>query len=164
MSLQDLEKRLQVLEDIEEIKKLKARYCAYCDDNYNADNIASLFAENAVRDGGAYGRAEGREEIRKFFNISADQVSFSVHLYVNPIIEVDGDTATGRWYMFEAITAVAGNQAQWGSGLGYDEYVRVNGEWKFKSMKLKHFFLTPFDQGWVKHRFVAMELPGKATS
>ena len=35
MSLEDLERRLKVLEDIEEIKLLKRRYCAYCDDNYD---------------------------------------------------------------------------------------------------------------------------------
>ena len=46
MSLEDIERRLKVIEDIEEIKRLKARYCAYCDDNYDADGIASLFIES----------------------------------------------------------------------------------------------------------------------
>ena len=45
MSLEDIERRLKALEDVEEIKRLKARYCAYCDDNYDADAIASLFTE-----------------------------------------------------------------------------------------------------------------------
>ena len=29
MSLEDIERRLRVLEDVEEIKRLKARYCGY---------------------------------------------------------------------------------------------------------------------------------------
>ena len=32
MNLEALAQRIQVLEDTEAIKKLKARYCAYCDD------------------------------------------------------------------------------------------------------------------------------------
>ena len=70
MSLEDLERRIGVLEDIEEIKKLKRRYCAYCaycDDNYDADAIAELFTVDAVWDGGMRGRSDGREEIRSFF-------------------------------------------------------------------------------------------------
>jgi hypothetical protein len=54
--MKTIEERLRVLEDIEEIRQLKARYAAACDDNYNADDIAALFAEDAVWDGGALGR------------------------------------------------------------------------------------------------------------
>ena len=75
-------------------------------------------------------------------------------MVMNPIIEVDGDTAKGKWYFLGALTAAEGNQALW-SSLRYDEeYVRVNGEWKFKSLKVNTFFSTPFDQGRAKKRFV----------
>ncbi len=47
------------LEDIEEIKRLKAGYCSSCDDNYDADSIASLFTEDAIWDGGIRGTAGG---------------------------------------------------------------------------------------------------------
>ena len=46
MTIDQLAERLQVLEDIEAIKRLKARYCAQCDDGYNPDGIASLFVED----------------------------------------------------------------------------------------------------------------------
>ncbi len=68
MSLEDLERRIKVLEDIEEIKRLKHRYCAYCDDSYDADALADLFTEDAVWDGGERGRNDGREAIREFSN------------------------------------------------------------------------------------------------
>ena len=45
MSEADLARRLARLEAIEEIKQLQARYCAYCDDDYNPDGIANLFIE-----------------------------------------------------------------------------------------------------------------------
>ena len=153
MSLEDLEKRIRVLEDIEAIKRLKARYCAYCDDNYDVDRIIELFTEDAVWDGGIRGRSEGREEIRRFFATSTQRISFAVHLVLNPNIEVDGDTAKGTWFLFQPCTFVAGNQAIWGSARYDEEYVRINGEWKFKNLNLTSFFWTPFDQGWVKKQF-----------
>ncbi len=153
-SLKDLERRIKVLEDIEEIKRLKARYCAYCDDSYDADAIANLFIEDAVWDGGIRGRSEGREEIRSFFKRAPQRLPFAVHMVMNPIIEVDGDRAKGTWYLLQACTYAAGNQAVWGSARYDEEYARVNGEWKFKSLKLTSNFWTPFDQGWVKARFV----------
>ena len=48
MTLEDIDRRLRAIEDIEEVKRLKARYCSYCDDNYDADSIANLFTEDAI--------------------------------------------------------------------------------------------------------------------
>ena len=61
MSLEDLEKRVRVLEDIEAIKKLKALYCAYCDDSFNIEKLRTLFIEDAVlgRRQGPPARREG---------------------------------------------------------------------------------------------------------
>ena len=153
MSLEDIERRLKALEDVEEIKRLKARYCAYCDDNYDADGIAGLFTEDAVWDGGMRGRADGREEIRNFFIRARQRLPFAIHMVMNPIIEVDGDTAKGIWYLFQACTYAEGDQAVWGSARYDEEYLRVNGAWMFKHLKLTSFFWTPFDQGWAKTRF-----------
>ena len=51
--------------DIEQIKQLKARYALACDNDYEPDTLADLFAEDAVWDGGFMGRAEGREPRRR---------------------------------------------------------------------------------------------------
>src|SRR5216110_3363269 len=64
--LERMEQRLQALEDAEAIRNLKARYAALCDSQYDADGIASLFAEDAVWESPALGRFEGREAIRNF--------------------------------------------------------------------------------------------------
>ena len=153
MSLEDIERRLKALEDVEEIKRLKARYCGYCDDNYDADAIASLFTEDAVWDGGIRGRADGREEIRNFFVRASQRLPFAIHMVMNPIIEVDGDAAKGTWYLFQACTYAESDQAVWGSARYDEEYVRIDGAWMFKNLKLTSFFWTPFDQGWAKTRF-----------
>lgn len=153
MNLEDLERRLRVLEDIEAIKKLKARYCAYCDNNYDADGIAALFTEDAVWDGGNFGRYEGREAIRTFFRGAPRIFPFAIHQVMNPIIEVEGEQAKGQWYLFQPATLAEGNQAVWLAARYEEEYVKVGSEWKFKRLKVFPSFLTPYDQGWVKKRF-----------
>jgi ketosteroid isomerase-like protein len=153
MSLEDLERRVRVLEDIEDIKRLKHRYCAYCDDHYDADALADLFTEDAVWDGGERGVNNGREQIRSFFKRAPQRLPFAIHMVLNPIIEVNGDTAKGTWYLFQPCTYAEGNRAVWGSARYDEEYVRVNGKWKFQHLKLTSHFWTPFDDGWVRTRF-----------
>ena len=64
---EQLEKRVQALEDVNAIRNLKAQYAAYCDDHYNPDGIAALFTADAVWESQGLGRFEGREAIREFF-------------------------------------------------------------------------------------------------
>ena len=101
--------RLQ-LEDIEAIKILKARYGYYCDDSYDPDGISSLFVEDGVWDGGQFGRYEGRNAIRGFFrDLARDKIGFAMHLFMNPLIEVSGDTGKGHWYLLCPLTLHEGN-------------------------------------------------------
>ena len=60
MKVEELEQRLRVLEDVEEIKRLKAQYAALCDNNYDCDGIAALFTSDGIWDGSDLGRTEGR--------------------------------------------------------------------------------------------------------
>lgn len=153
MSLEDLERRIKALEDIEAIKRLKRDYCSYCDDHYDADALADLFTEDAVWDGGIRGKSEGREAIRQFFVNAPSRIPFAIHMVLNPVIDVHGDTANGTWYLFQPCTFADGNRAVWGSARYDEEYVRVDGEWKFQNLKLTSFFWTPFDEGWVQTQF-----------
>ena len=154
MSLEDLEQRIRVLEDVEEIKKLKHRYCAYIDDGMDADGVASLFAEDGVWQG-LVGKAQGRGEIRKAYAGSAQVLPFAIHHVMNPIIEVSGDKAKGTWYLFEPCTFAEGNRAVWGAARYDEEYVRVDGEWKIQSLTLTPRFFTPFNEGWAKIRMIS---------
>lgn len=152
--MRTLAERILNLSDIEEIKALKARYAAACDDNYDADAIAALFTEDALWDGGALGKAEGREKIRRFFRRAPEVFPFAIHNVMNPIIEVDGDRATGQWYLLQPATRAAGNQGVWLAAVYHDDYVRVGGRWLFQHLRVTTNFLTPYDQGWAKKRFV----------
>src|SRR5689334_24674262 len=91
--LEQIERRLQALEDAESIRNLKARYAALCDNNYDADGIAALFAEDATWESPGLGGFEGRDAIRRFFQGAAGIFSFAIHYSLNGQIYVDGDTA-----------------------------------------------------------------------
>jgi uncharacterized protein (TIGR02246 family) len=152
--MKTIEERLQTLEDIEEIRKLKARYAAACDNNYDADAIAALFTEDAVWDGRALGKAEGRAEIRKFFSRASEYFPFAMHNVMNPIIEVDGDRATAVWNLLQPATMARGNQAVWLAATYHDEYLRAGGAWKFARLTVHAHFLTPYNEGWAIKQFV----------
>lgn len=154
MDARELEKQVQKLEDIEAIRKLKAQYCSYCDNNYEAAPIAALFTEDAVWDGGPFGRFVGPAAIEGFFRAVSGKLSFAMHYVTNPLIEVDGDRARGKWYLFEPCTFVDGTQAVWGGAYYEDEYVKVNGQWKFRNVKIISNFWTPYEQGWAKRRSI----------
>src|SRR6476620_9119734 len=114
-----LEERVDRLESIDAIKRLKAVYCMYCDAKYDAEGICSLFIEDGVWDGGpSFGRYEGHRQIRSFFERMTA---------LN-----DAGTAEGRGLLSE-----------------YDEeYVRIDGTWKFKTVRLDVRYYVPHVQDW----------------
>jgi len=158
VSTTDIERRLQALEDIEAIKKLKIRYC-HCADAQDYPGFAGLFTEDAVWEGGAFGHAEGRKAIEEFLRgVQAQSLPFALHYVMNATIEVTGNTAVGQWYLLEPCTMTTSDgrqtQAVWGTATYEDHFTKTNGEWKFTKVHLKPVFWTPFDQGWAKKRFV----------
>ena len=152
--LEDLESRIRAVEDTDAIRNLKARYAELCDDDYNPDGIAALFVDDAVWESGPLGRFEGKESIRDFVRGASEIFTFAIHYSLNPQIEVTGDTARARWYLFMPCTVGDGDQAMWRAGIDDEEYVRVDGHWMFKSKKSTGIFNTPFDSGWAKVRSV----------
>jgi ketosteroid isomerase-like protein len=150
----DLAKRLQVLEDREAIRDLKALYAEICDDKYNPDRMMKLFTEDAIWDGGPrLGRYEGKEAMRKFFSDVSKNIVFAVHYFVQPTrLMVKGNTATGSWYLWQACTMGDG-RAIWLAGIEDEIYRKVKGKWLFKEIKLNLLFATPYEVGWHKDQF-----------
>jgi ketosteroid isomerase-like protein len=150
MSEDALLARIRRLEDLEDIRRLKHTYCALCDANYDADGLAALFAEDAVWDGGPMGVHRGREAIRRFFQGSSKRVPFALHMVTNPILDVDGDRATGRWYLWQPMVyrLPGGDQAWWMSARYDDEYVREGAHWRFARVTVNLRLLAPYEAGW----------------
>lgn len=135
METTELEKRITRLEDIEAIKQLKARYCDICDDLHNPDRITEVFAEDGVWEGGDFGKAQGHAEIRELFSGFRKQISFSQHNIMNPLISVDGDSATGSWYIVGPWDFVENSRNVWMTLRYDDDYIKVDGVWKYQHLR-----------------------------
>ncbi len=149
-----LEAQVARLTAIEDIKQLKATYAEHCDDAYNPDGIAGLFVEDGVWDGGpGFGRYEGRAKIHAFFSQISDVIVLAAHLSMNPLIEVEGDRATGRWRLLCPTTVVNddGQQvARWILAQYEEEYERHDGRWMYRTLKVDVNFDAPHVEGWVE--------------
>jgi hypothetical protein len=151
MDATGLEQRINRLEDLEAIKQLKARYCEICDDDHNPERITSIFAEDGVWEGRGIGKARGHAEIRRLFEGFQKAISYSQHMVLNPVIEVDGDYAKGRWYFFGTFTFHEGNQAKWQAARYHEDYVKVNGDWKIQHLRIKGPGMSAdYEKGWAK--------------
>lgn len=157
MDLAEIERRLTRLEDIEAVKQLKARYCEICDDDHNPDRITSVFAEDGIWESKEFGTGRGHAEIRKLFRGFQELIEFSQHNVMNPIIEVKGNRATGEWYFMGPFRFRAGHQAKWLALQYQDDYVKLDGQWKYQHLRINLRLLAPYEEGWAKQLVSAVK-------
>lgn len=165
-TLDELRARVEVLEDLEAIRRLKARYAQLCDAKYHrgelcapaeldrvAREIAALFTADAVWDGGErFGKTVGTEAIYERFRQAT--FNFAIHYFIMPDIAVRGDTATGRWYLLQPAT-LRDRTGAWIAGIEEDEYRRVDGRWLMSYLKVDLAFLAPYEDGWARRNLLA---------
>ena len=144
----EIVRQLRVIQDIEAIKRLKAEYCSICDDRHNQDRIVEVFAQDGIWEGPGVGYARGHAELRTLFKKFESRISFSQHNVFNPRIDVDGDEAHGTWYFLGPFTFYEGNRQLWFAARYEDDYVRVNGTWKFKHLRAIGRMAAPYEVGW----------------
>ena len=151
MNLEELERRITCIEDIEAIKQLKARYCEICDDDHNPDRITSIFTEDGIWEGRGIATARGHKEIRELFQTFQKTISFAQHMVLNPIIEIDDNRAKAIWYFFGPFTFYKNNQAKWQSARYHDDYIKINGQWKIQHLKVRGpIMVANYETGWAK--------------
>ena len=159
MTIEELEKRLRIVEDIEEVKKLHLTYInalITCD----WDKVEDCFTENSVVDFKESGILRGIRAISSDFRerISQSHIGKEGILSVHPIISVEGDRAKGSWTFYnftyhprEFADFPDPEQApDWVQGLYDMEYVRMDGKWKISLLK------------W-RSRLISKKQSGKAT-
>jgi hypothetical protein len=134
----------------EAIKELKARYFYHIDEqDWEAFN--ELFTEDVYLNyGEELGEYEGQEGLEEFAAQIGGQMDTSSHMAANPIIDVDGDTATGRWYV-DAREAFSNGQTGITQAEYRDEYRRVDGEWKFAKKRVQIQFHIRLEDDEVIH-------------
>jgi hypothetical protein len=146
-----LEARLSKVEAIQEITNLQARY-AYIIDTKQEKKVPDLFAANFIAEYDYMGTYKTKAELAAFLAASNAASPMFKHQMQTPLIEVDGDNAKGTWYLFcpFTVTYPEGPVAGWAQGKYENDYVKEGGKWKFKHLRFKFTFMTPYEDGWVK--------------
>ena len=139
--LEALEKRVTVLDDINEIKQLHRVYSYYVM-YMMRDEIVDCFADHP--DVALYwleGTWLGKEGVKKYFGVDSDRPEPPpdfVH-QVMPIagvvdVDPDGQRAKGRWYSFGGVSIPRQEDGKFScsivGGLYEIEYIKENGAWK----------------------------------
>lgn len=132
---------LRALLDREEIRELGLKYCHYM---WQKDmRVVDLYTED-----GRYGdRASGRSALIDFYTGAFENVAYPHPYAHNHVVEFDGpDHATGVCYndlrfLDDGVMRII-------AGFWADEYVSVDGAWKFKSRDFTPHFSIPESETW----------------
>ncbi|WP_250530188.1 nuclear transport factor 2 family protein [Caballeronia sp. ATUFL_F1_KS4A] len=112
--IESLQARLRVLEAQNAVRKTIARYMALCDVPARAlegESLTALFSDDAVWEGigpqyaDKFGRLAGPNAIVAMLQRylpPTPHFATNVHFLTSEHIEVNGDTAKGRWIMLQA--------------------------------------------------------------
>lgn len=114
--------------DIDEIKQLKYRYLR-CVDLHLWDELAETLADDVTASYGARLSYDSRDAVVRGL---AEQMTADVlteHRVTHPEITVDGDTATGRWYLQDRVIVPAFSTMIIGAAFYDDAYERRDGRW-----------------------------------
>ncbi len=128
--------QIERLVAIEAIQQLKARYQRCIDTRDLACLHDEVFAEGAELyfKGGDYEiRVAGWKEIEAFYRGAFTPTKFGMHHVHHPEIAVDGNSATGTWYLQDVFINLEQNTSLRGSALYNDRYVKVGDDWRIAS-------------------------------
>lgn len=158
-----LEARVKEIEDREAIRILRFRYHE-CINEGQTGAIPDLFTEDAELDFAHLGRGRGRAEITRFFGgiVGGDARAgggggglYRVKQFIhNHVVEVSGDTGRGYSYLFA--TPVYDGEAYVVAARYDDEYLRQDGRWLFRAMRLTPFYMVPLKEGWAGEDLLKM--------
>lgn len=132
------------LEEIEAIRQLKYRYFRFLDMKRFRELTALFIADGSTAyDNGRYSY-KGHEEIFAFMDESMGMPeAYTSHQGHHPEITLLDDTnATGIWHFEDTVHRMDYQVAIYGAGIYWDEYVKVDGEWKFR--------YTGYERLWVR--------------
>ncbi|OBI43548.1 nuclear transport factor 2 family protein [Mycobacterium sp. E796] len=119
--------------DIEAIKQVKYRYLRALDTKH-WDDFAETLAEDITAD---YGPSIGNElhftnraDLVEYMRTSLPLNVITEHRVTHPDITVDGDTATGSWYLQDRVIVADLNFMLIGAAFYRDTYRRTEAGWK----------------------------------
>lgn len=140
----DLKNQLQVLRDIEDIKRLQCAYGYYLE-RWMGEEIIDCFSKSPEVSGTfVEGTYNGPEGIRAYFGKTREQPPEFLHqvMQVSPVITVDpyGLRAKGRWYGYGSVAfrPLNGQIDPMIMSVVYEmEYIKEDGVWKILKLALQ---------------------------
>lgn len=140
MPAMDLASRIQRLEDIEAIRRLKARYFNACD-RQDPEAASSCFADGDVFiDMGHIGVFKRREEFAALYRAAGcHEYILDAHHGANAEIDlVSPDRARATWALGYRNINTKDRTVTFLSVLYHDEYARIAGEWLISRSRVEY--------------------------
>ena len=168
--LEQVQARLERYDSERQIAHVMYRYIHACDEVKDAEVISSLFTEDAVWEGkgrfSEFGLTIGRDAIREMFVENPTMLPFTAHFLTNPIIglSMDGTSGWGKWHCLEAATLRDQRAQVWIAAWYDNDFDCVDGEWKIKHLRFEDSFVAPYEEGWLKTRYVSPQTLIKESS
>jgi hypothetical protein len=130
-----LEQRIQRIEDLEEIKLLKARYCRFVDTKDWAGYRGLMVDDYSLdSDGGLH---SGADQVVAFVKAALGGATMTHQVHTPEITFVNDDHATGIWAM-EDMVVIPGDGGDFrlhGMGHYHETYVRAPDGWRLQSTR-----------------------------
>jgi hypothetical protein len=136
MTIEELEKRVRMLEDMEEIKELHREYL-FLISSVEIEKALDCFTGDIEVEVASYGIRKGKEEVGRFFReIIGPNVLSSKdgHFTGQPVITIEKEKARGHWMFYRF---VHDHSRRWIQGRYDCEYAKENGKWKFSMLKMR---------------------------
>ena len=145
MATKSNEASIQEVIDREAIRTLPVRYC-HCVWQKDVDGWANLFSKDgaiSATDPSLPG-AEGREALRKMISSGLDTAKPRPFIH-NHVVELLGpDRGKGTCYV--EVRLLRNGKKHYMTGWYDDEYVKIDGEWKFKSRRINIDSMSPVSE------------------
>lgn len=138
-TLEDLEKRIQVLEDMRAIERLQAKYWDTLDAK-DWDGLSECLVDDFVFiNNTTGGRCEGRDGMLETMKGKFTDDVTSSHQGHHHWIEITGeDTAISHWSLEDDLYDAVNGGEFFGRAHYDNKYVKVDGRWYFTEMSLTY--------------------------
>jgi len=158
--MSNMEQRIRQLEDFESLRYLKHYFYCHCVDRAVAgdsaavEEMATHFSDDIVADFTGFPLAEGKSAVMAFYRQGVPSfLCYSQHRVMNEVIDIHGETATGRWYLDCPVIFRPGNPLGIeGAGLIMgryeEEYALIDGVWKWTKIVALLDVQSSQAQGW----------------
>jgi len=162
-TVDDLQHRIALLEDREQIRDLIECYAEAADRRNDPELMCELFAESAVWEAPGFGRFEGRSAILNGLSeIAATRLLWTMHYMISPRIKISEDRTVAQvsWRVWELATVAGTNtpqpEAVWGGGSYQVDLARIGDRWRFVYVRLDLELISRYREGWAARRLAEL--------